>query len=111
MTYTLEDMQRAGCTSGRGIRYWEEQGLLGQVERSSGGRRKYSQDNLDRAKIVAAAQFGGFSLDEAKAMVDEWGGEAYEAVQIRLTQQIVAATMLRENLPEPKPAEKQEWDL
>jgi len=58
----MEEMTRAGCTSRRGVRYWEDQGLLGDVKRSDGGTRQYTAEQLDRARIIAAAQFGGFDL-------------------------------------------------
>ena len=67
--HTMEEMTRAGCTSRRGVRYWEDQGLLGDVERSDGGTRRYTAEQLDRARIIAAAQFGGFDLDMIKKML------------------------------------------
>lgn len=106
MPITIEDMAKAGCTSARGIRYWEDQGLLGEVDRDKRDRRRYTEDHLRRARIIAAAQFGGFSLDEAKAMLAEWDGEAYNAVLYRLTQQSAIAADLVMALPEPANSDK-----
>ena len=97
--YTVNDMCTAGCTSRRGIRYWETEGLLGDVGRSAGGTRQYTLDQLHRAKIIAAAQFGGWSLEEAKNMLAEWGPEARAALIERLALQAKAALKLAENLP------------
>ena len=47
--HSMEEMTRAGCTSRRGVRYWEDQGLLGDVKRSDGGTRQYTAEQLDRA--------------------------------------------------------------
>lgn len=99
MTYTVNDMCVAGCTSRRGIRYWETEGMLGIVERTNGGTRKYSADQMDRAKIIAAAQFGGWSLEKTKEMISEWGPEARAALIERLAMQAKAALKLAENLP------------
>jgi Predicted transcriptional regulators len=71
--YAVEDMLRAGCTTRRGIRFWEDQGLLGPVSRSEGGTRRFTEEQLEKAKIIAAAQFGGWSLEEIKQMLVEWG--------------------------------------
>lgn len=110
--HSVDDMVRAGCTSRRGIRFWEEKGLLGPVERSDGGTRRYTDEQLDKAKIIAAASFGGWSLDEIGQMLIEWGPEAHEAILIRLADQAMAAARLGEQLPRPPaaPAAK-EYDL
>jgi DNA-binding transcriptional MerR regulator len=99
--HTVEEMARAGCTTARGIRFWQDKGLLGEVERSSGGHRRYTPEQLDKAKIIAAAQFGGWSIEEIELMLIEWGQEAYEAILMRLDDQMRAAVRLGENLPKP----------
>ena len=53
--HTVDEMCRAGCTSRRGVRYWEDQDLLGPVARSEGGTRRYTAEQLDKARIIAAA--------------------------------------------------------
>jgi DNA-binding transcriptional MerR regulator len=71
--HSVEEMVRAGCTTRRGVRFWEEKGLLGPVERTNGDTRRYTPEQLDKAKIIAAAQFGGWSLEEIAEMLEEWG--------------------------------------
>lgn len=110
MKHTVEEMTRAGCTTPRGVRHWEDIGLLGKVERTSGGMRRYSPEQLDKAKIIAAAQFGNFSLDVIKGMLEEWDNEVYEAIIRRLFDQSRAAIKLAENLPKP-PNTGLEFDL
>lgn len=101
MTITIEDMARAGCTTPRGIRYWESEGLLGVVDRTSGKQRRYTQEQLDRAKIIAAAQFAGWSLEDAKKMVLDYTREAYDALLRVLMSQATFAEKLASDLPEP----------
>lgn len=110
--FSVDDMVRAGCTTRRGIRFWEEKGLLGPVERSDGDTRRYTQDQLDKAKIIAAAQFGGWSLEEIQQMLIEWGPDVHEAILTRLADQAMAAARLGEQLPRP-PAQStaKEYDL
>jgi DNA-binding transcriptional MerR regulator len=111
--FSVEDMCRAGCTTRRGVRFWEEKGLLGPVERTDGDTRRYTADQLDKAKIIAAAQFGGWSLEEIAAMLAEWGPEAHEAILTRLADQAMAAARLGEQLPCPPMMDpvSQEYDL
>ena len=110
--YSPAEMAKAGCTSLRGIRFWEDEGLLGEVARSEGGTRRYTSDQLDKARIIAAAQFGGWSLDEIRQMLIEWGPEVYEALLTRLADQARAAARLGEQLPKPPAASTaQEYDL
>lgn len=108
--HSVEEMCIAGCTSRRGVRWWEEQGLLGPVERSEGGTRRFTAEQLDKARIIAAAQFGNFSLDTIKQMLLEWGPEVYEAILTRLADQTRAAVRLGEQLPKPL-ATVAEFDL
>jgi DNA-binding transcriptional MerR regulator len=110
--HTVEEMARAGCTSPRGVRFWEEKGLLGEVERSEKGTRRFTPEQIDKAKIIAAAQFGGWSIEQIQLMLIEWGLEVYEAIMIRLDDQMRAAVRLGENLPKPPAASTAiEYDL
>jgi len=110
--HTVEDMCRAGCTTRRGVRFWEEKGLLGPVERSSGGNRKFTPEQLNKARIIAAASFGGWTLEEIGQMLIEWGPEPYEAILTRLSDQMRAAIRLGEDLPRPPAVSTaQEYDL
>jgi DNA-binding transcriptional MerR regulator len=99
--HSVDEMTRAGCTTRRGVRFWEEKGLLGPVDRSDGGTRRYTDDQMDKARIIAAAAFGGWTLDEIQRMLIEWGTEAHEAILTRLADQAMAAARLGEQLPRP----------
>lgn len=110
--HTMDEMTKAGCTSRRGIRYWEERGLLGPVERTAGDTRRYTAEQLDKAKIIAAASFGGWSLEEIAQMLIEWGPEVHEAILTRLADQAMAAARLGEQLPRPpETSTAREYDL
>ena len=110
--HTVDEIARAGCTTPRGIHHYEEKGLLGEVERSTGGHRRYSDAQLDKARIIAAASFGGWSLEEIGKMLEEWGQETYEAIMIRLDDQMRAAVRLGQALPRPVGMDQnQEYDL
>ena len=99
--HSPSEMAKAGCTTLRGIRHWEKLGLLGEVARSNGDTRQYTAEQLDKAKIIAAAQFGSFDLETVKQMLAEWDMQVYEAICTRLEAQMMAAMRLIEELPKP----------
>lgn len=69
-SFTAKDMMVAGRTTHRGVRYWESQGLLGEVERSAGKHRVYTAEQVQRAKIIAAAQMAGWSITDIRKYLD-----------------------------------------
>lgn len=110
--HSIDEMCRAGCTSRRGVRFWEEKGMLGPVARSAGDTRQYTDEQLDKAKIIAAAQFGGWSLEEIAQMLIEWDSDVHAAILTRLADQAQAAARLATDLPRPPEASTaQEYDL
>lgn len=113
--HSMDEMTRAGCASRRGVRLWEDMGLLGDVARSSGDTRQYTPAQLDKARIIAAAQFGGFQLEDIRAMLVEYDAsmEVFDALAERLADQMRAAARLAENLPIPLAARATaaEYDL
>ncbi len=113
--HSIDEMAKAACTSVRGVRYYEEKGLLGEVERTAGGTRRYTDEQLDRGRIIAAAAFGGWKLEDIAEMLDEYhkSTDVYEAIMSRISDQARAAVRLGDALPMPavtKP-ETQEFDL
>jgi DNA-binding transcriptional MerR regulator len=112
--HSMDEMTRAGCTTRRAIRLWEEQGLLGDVARSAGDTRQFTPDQMDRARIIAAAQFGGWKLEEISAMLKAYHADmdVFDALTTRLADQMRAAARLAEDLPIPMAARPvQEFDL
>ena len=60
-----EVCQRTGL-SARTVRYYEELGLLPGVRRSSGGRRVYGDDELERLRFIRRLKTLGLTLHEIK---------------------------------------------
>jgi len=46
------------------LRYYERIGLLPRIERTQGGQRQYSDENIARLRFIQRAQSMNFSLDE-----------------------------------------------
>jgi MerR family redox-sensitive transcriptional activator SoxR len=64
------------------IRFYERNGLLPEAERA-GGKRRFGPDTVRRLEIIEVAKQAGFSLDEARALLDsiDRGAPAHEELQ------------------------------
>lgn len=83
-----EVAERAGIAVSA-IRYYERNGLLPEAERV-GGRRRFSEETVQRLGIVDVAKQAGFSLDEVGillASIDE-GAPAHEQLRALATRKL-----------------------
>ena len=73
--------QRAGLPTSA-IRFYERTGVLPEPERV-GGQRRYGLDAVRRLEVLGVAKRAGFSLDEAKLLLQsaDAGTPAFEAVR------------------------------
>ncbi|WP_138494995.1 MerR family transcriptional regulator [Paenibacillus pinistramenti] len=70
MFFKIDEVARECGLTKRTIRYYEEIGLLPPPQRSDGGIRLYSQNDIDLLKkIVSAREVLGFSLQELQQYV------------------------------------------
>lgn len=67
MTFTTADVAKASRATIRAIHLWDNQGLLGQVERNQFQERIFTPEHISRARLIAAAQMADLSLAEIKA--------------------------------------------
>ena len=82
---------KAGITT-RTIRYYEELGIIEPDERTEGGFRLYSGNQLRRLNIVQGLKSLGFDLERIRALFDmkhtaETGGELAQAMSQHLYEQ------------------------
>lgn len=52
------------------LRYYVKIGLLAPVGKDSGGRRRYSQSDIERLRFIKRAQRMHFSLKEIHLLID-----------------------------------------
>jgi MerR family transcriptional regulator, redox-sensitive transcriptional activator SoxR len=73
--------QRAGLATSA-IRFYERSGVLPQPERVS-GQRRYGPEAVRRLEVLDVAKRAGFSLDEAKLLLQsaDAGTPTFEAVR------------------------------
>jgi MerR family transcriptional regulator, redox-sensitive transcriptional activator SoxR len=73
--------QRVGLNTSA-IRYYERVGVLPAAERES-GQRRYGEDAVRRLEVLGVAKQAGFSLDEARLLLQsaDAGTPVFEAVR------------------------------
>ncbi len=78
--------KRTGLTSSR-IRFYEEMGLLGEVERKPNGYRTYSEETVVLLELITVAQNVGFSLEEIRTLLpsglNHWNHDALTSVLLK----------------------------
>jgi len=65
------------------IRFYEKKGLLSDPNRTDGGYRQYSQEDLERLVFIKNAKELGFALSEIKELLEVADGEIYKCSDIR----------------------------
>lgn len=68
--HSIGDAARATGMSADTLRYYERIGLLHRVLRDSGGRRHYTDAELERLRFIARAQAMDFSLAEIRLLLE-----------------------------------------
>jgi DNA-binding transcriptional MerR regulator len=64
------DLARATGSTVRTIRFYEEEGLLKPAVVSDGGHRRYTEDDLERLRLIADLRELGLSLCEIRSILD-----------------------------------------
>jgi DNA-binding transcriptional MerR regulator len=65
----IGDVARRADVSIDSVRFYEREGLLGRVRRSSAGQRQYDDETVRRLAFVRRATALGFSLAEVKGLL------------------------------------------
>lgn len=66
--YTIQQVSRRSGLSEPTLRYYEEAGLVGPVERdASSGHRRYSGGDLDTVEVLACLRAVGMGIDDMRA--------------------------------------------
>lgn len=78
-THTIREVARMFHMQPSTLRYYEEQGLLTNVERDATGQRVYHQGHINRLKSICCFKHAGMSIDELKRF---FAYESHEAEHI-----------------------------
>jgi MerR family Zn(II)-responsive transcriptional regulator of zntA len=64
------DLARATGNTVRTIRFYEEEGLLRPAEVSEGGHRRYTEDDLERLRLITDLRELGLALCEIRSVLE-----------------------------------------
>src|SRR5512138_1294778 len=64
------DLARATGSTVRTIRFYEEEGLLKPAVVSDGGHRRYTEDDLERLRLISDLRELGLSLCEIRSILE-----------------------------------------
>ena len=67
--YSIREMSEKTGLSAHTLRYYEKEGLLSNVERTAGGFRQYSDEDLEALGLICCLKNTGMSLDEINRFV------------------------------------------
>jgi len=67
--YSINEVEKMFGLPASTLRFYEKKGLLPQINRDTGGRRKYTQPELEGLQLVIALRNTGMTIDEIKAYV------------------------------------------
>ena len=70
MLYTVGEMAKKLGVAASTLRYYDQEGLLPFVERSSGGVRMFSDKDFGWLKVIECLKRSGLSIKEIKAFID-----------------------------------------
>ena len=57
--YTIQEVSKKTGLTAHTLRYYEKEGLLSGVERTQGGFRQYTDEDLERLSLICCLKNGG----------------------------------------------------
>ncbi len=70
MMYTIQDVSEKTGLSAHTLRYYEKEGLITGVERSRGGFRQYTDEDLEALGLICCLKNTGMPLQEIARFVE-----------------------------------------
>lgn len=83
MFYTVGEMAKKAGITASALRYYDKEGLLPPIERTSGGIRMFRKEDVEWLHLIECLKKTGMSLKEIKMFVD-WVKEGDSTIQSRL---------------------------
>ena len=99
MFYTISEMAEKLGISASTLRYYEQQGILPFVERSSGGIRRFSDQDFAWLKVIECLKRSGLPIRDIKAFTD-MAERGDESLRERLTLFITQRDAVRKQMAE-----------
>ena len=99
MSYTIKEVAERTNISAHVLRYYEKEGVLPRIDRSQGGSRRYTDEDLDLLGLITCLKNTGMPLKDIRTFVQlrEEGPETLrQRRDILMAQQQTVLERLRE---------------
>lgn len=93
--------KRTGLNASR-IRFYEAEGLIGNVERGANGYRRYPPEAVAVLGIITSAQRAGFTLDQIRHLMPAGSGWKHDELLATLREKVAEIDALQEQLAQNK---------
>lgn len=67
--YTIKEVEEKFGLPASTLRYYEKEGILPKINRNDGGRRQYTEEELEWLQLVIALRNTGMSMEDIKAYI------------------------------------------
>ena len=67
--YSIQDVSKKTGLTAHTLRYYEKEGLISGIERSQGGFRQYTDEDLERLGLICCLKNTGMSIQEIARFV------------------------------------------
>jgi len=67
--YSIQDVSKKTGLTAHTLRYYEKEGLIAGVERSAGGFRQYTDEDLEKLGLICCLKNTGMSIQEIARFV------------------------------------------
>ena len=91
--YSIQDVSKKTGLSAHTLRYYEKEGLLSHVDRSPGGFRQYTDEDMEALGLICCLKNTGMSLQEIARFV-----QLTQAGEHTLRERVEMLTEHRENV-------------
>ena len=91
--YSIQDVSRKTGLTAHTLRYYEKEGLIPSIERSQGGIRQYTDEDLEALGLICCLKNTGMSLQEIARFV-----QLTQAGEYTLRERVNMLTEHRENV-------------
>ncbi|WP_037291493.1 MerR family transcriptional regulator [Saccharibacillus sacchari] len=81
-TYSIGEAAKALNLTPYTLRYYDKEGLLPRIERTSGGIRSFKESDLEALKIIECLKKTGMPIKEIKTFID-WCSDGDNSLQQR----------------------------
>lgn len=81
-TYSIGEAAKLLNLTPYTLRYYDKEGLLPHIERTSGGIRSFKESDLDALKIIECLKMTGMPIKEIKTFID-WCSDGDSSLQQR----------------------------